>query len=278
MRSKVSIITVVYNDVRNIEKSIQNTLSQTYHPLELIVVDGASTDGTVDVIKKYDKYIKWISEPDKGIYDAMNKGCQMATGDWVLFHNCGDFFISKDSVKDFFSNVSDSDEATFLIGDIFLFNEYGYKENRPNILNGTIFEGMPVNHPATFNRTTWQKKHPFNIGFRNSGDYDFYVKSFLEGATYKYINIKLVLMDQRSGATVDNRQLRLKENMKILIDYNAPIRLVNILRKQIIFQSIIDALLKIVPFLSIISKYRRKFNYSKNGWIKADIYNLLDNI
>lgn len=99
---KVSIITVVYNDVRNIKYTIDNSLKQTYKNLEIIVVDGASTDGTTDVIKKYNDNILWISEKDTGIYDAMNKGAKLATGDWLLFHNCGDYFLSANAISSVF--------------------------------------------------------------------------------------------------------------------------------------------------------------------------------
>lgn len=88
---KVSVITVVYNDVKNIEKTIKNVLKQTYTNLEYVVVDGASKDGTLDIIKRYEGKLRWISEPDKGIYDAMQKGANSATGEWIIFRNCGDF-------------------------------------------------------------------------------------------------------------------------------------------------------------------------------------------
>ena len=113
---KVTVITVVYNNVSKIEKTIQNVLKQTYSELEYVVVDGASTDGTTDIIKKYNENIKWISEPDKGIYDAMMKGVRMATGEWVLFRNCGDFFFKPTSIEDVFSKYEDKGED-FLLAD-----------------------------------------------------------------------------------------------------------------------------------------------------------------
>lgn len=89
----ISVITVTYNCCDTIEQTILNVLKQTYLYLEYIVIDGGSTDGTVDVIKKYaHKLAYWVSEPDKGIYDAMNKGTLAATGEWLLFRNSGDFF------------------------------------------------------------------------------------------------------------------------------------------------------------------------------------------
>ena len=102
----ISIITVVYNDIENIEETILSVLSQTYDNIEFIVIDGASNDGTVDVIKKYDKKIDyWISEKDGGIFDAMNKGIKLSKGDYINFMNSGDFFTSPDLVNEVAKNL-----------------------------------------------------------------------------------------------------------------------------------------------------------------------------
>jgi glycosyltransferase involved in cell wall biosynthesis len=91
MNPRVSIITVVFNGIYLIEKTIQNVLSQTYNNIEYIIIDGGSTDGTVDVIKKYASHIAfWSSSPDSGIYDAMNKGIDVSTGEYIWFINVGD--------------------------------------------------------------------------------------------------------------------------------------------------------------------------------------------
>src|SRR5690349_11491988 len=105
----VTVVTVVFNDVHNIEKTILSVLNLEYKPLEYIIVDGASTDGTTDIIRKYSDRIKrWITEPDKGIYDAMNKGIAMATGDWINFMNSGDRFASPGSLT-FFEKAPQAD-------------------------------------------------------------------------------------------------------------------------------------------------------------------------
>lgn len=94
-RKKISVITVCYNAVETIEKTILSVINQTYQNVEYIIVDGASSDGTIEIIKKYENQIaKWISEPDMGIYDAMNKGVKMATGDWLFFINSDDLFYN----------------------------------------------------------------------------------------------------------------------------------------------------------------------------------------
>ena len=110
----ISVVTVVYNDNNNIEKTIKNVLKQTYHNIEYIVVDGASTDGTLEVIKKYSDKLLYISEPDKGIYDAMQKGANLARGEWVIFRNCGDFFITPDVIEKVFMQYEDKGEDFIL--------------------------------------------------------------------------------------------------------------------------------------------------------------------
>ena len=96
---KLSIITINRNNATGLKKTMQSVAAQTYKDFEYIVVDGASTDGSVDVIKKYEQqfvYLKWVSEPDLGIYNAMNKGIRMASGDYIQILNSGDIFAASD--------------------------------------------------------------------------------------------------------------------------------------------------------------------------------------
>jgi len=103
---KISIITVVYNGEQFLEETILSVLNQSYENIEYIIIDGGSSDGTLNIIKKYeDKIDYWVSEPDKGIYDAMNKGIDIATGEWVNFMNAGDKILFLDS-RDFFTKKS----------------------------------------------------------------------------------------------------------------------------------------------------------------------------
>ena len=125
----ISIITVIYNDGKKLEETILSILSQTYDNLEFIIIDGSSTDETIDIIKKYeDKIDYWISEKDSGIFDAMNKGILAAKGDYINFMNAGDFFIRKSLVKEVV-DILNSEEIDFL---------YGYANLGNNKINKNI--------------------------------------------------------------------------------------------------------------------------------------------
>lgn len=100
---KLSIITVNYNDAKGLQRTIESVLCQTFHDYEFIVIDGGSTDGSVEVIKRYEKYIDyWVSEQDGGIYPGMNKGLRQAKGEYVNFMNGGDCYHSSDVLEKIF--------------------------------------------------------------------------------------------------------------------------------------------------------------------------------
>ena len=109
VKNTVSVITVVYNDVEHIRETMESFFAQTWEEKEYIVIDGGSTDGTVDIIREYsDRLAFWCSEHDEGIYDAMNKGVEHASGEWVNFLNSGDIYVSSGSLE----NVMVSDVIT----------------------------------------------------------------------------------------------------------------------------------------------------------------------
>lgn len=111
---KISIITVVFNSEKLIEQTILNVIGQSYKNIEYIIIDGGSKDKTLEIIKKYNSQIaKWISEPDKGLYDAMNKGIRLATGDYVWFMNSGDLFYEADTLKKIVENYTPNSEVYY---------------------------------------------------------------------------------------------------------------------------------------------------------------------
>lgn len=160
----ISIVTVSYNAVATIEQTILSVINQTYSNIEYIIIDGGSTDGTLDVIKKYaDKIAYWVSEPDKGIYDAMNKGIKVATGEWINFMNCGDYFVANNTLESVFGSGKIYKKAEILYGDSIQLN-VEKKINEVAMLDIGKLQYFPIyRHGASFVKTEVHKKYLFDL-------------------------------------------------------------------------------------------------------------------
>lgn len=213
---KISIVTVVYNDYKNIEDTINSVLSQEYNNIEYIVIDGGSTDGTVDIIKRYaDRLSYWISEPDKGIYDAMNKGIEHCTGQWINFMNCGDTFNSNDVISKIFSNQENL-LADVLYGDVLLqYNNIGAIIRRYNNLKpDTVSTNLC--HQSTFIRTELMRKYKYDTSFKIAADvYFFYQIHEKEDAQFKYVPIVVANYESEDGVSAKNLRRMYQEYQKI---------------------------------------------------------------
>lgn len=164
MDCKVSVITVVYNDVLHIRETMESFFAQTWANKEYIVVDGGSTDGTVEVIREYaDRLAWWCSEPDGGIYEAMNKGVMHATGDWINILNSGDVFAFPESLeKVFVTLVDDNDDVDVLYGDSICRSDGNGDVFIPSNPDLTVMEHEPAyRHGSSFVRTVVQRQHPY---------------------------------------------------------------------------------------------------------------------
>ena len=191
-KDKISIVTVCYNSIESIEKTICSVIEQTYDNIEYIVIDGGSTDGTVEVIKKYAKHIDyWISAPDQGIYDAMNKGIKLAHGEWIHFRNSGDFFLNKKSLESFFETPIPND-VIVVHGNCLYYDENGWFEQTPPSLRVSYKEEIPVLHPAAFVRLKVQRQNPFDMQYSSSADYCFFYKCCEMGYKFEYRPIAIV--------------------------------------------------------------------------------------
>lgn len=212
---KISVITVVFNGIKHIESTISSVIKQDYLDLEYIVIDGKSTDGTIEIIKKYESKINyWISEPDKGIYDAMNKGIDIATGDWVIFMNCGDLFFNKDTLKQVFE-APIPDDIALLCGGAFIRSEWGnfYSKARPDTQLWKSFV-----HQSLFSRIDLNRKYKFNLKFKAASDYDFIYTLFSKN--YKFLSLNIIVSDIlyiSSGFSSVNEICSKKEVLKSII-------------------------------------------------------------
>ena len=176
---KLTVITIVYNNVRDIERTMLSVLSQTYGNVEYIIIDGKSTDGTIEVIRKYEhRLAKLVSEPDKGIYDAMNKGLAMATGDYILFMNSGDEIYEPETVARVFATSPDAD---IYYGETEMYNpqwqSLGQRRHQtPRHFSWRSFKyGMSVSHQAIYIKRSISE--PFDTHYQLSSDIDWIIRA-----------------------------------------------------------------------------------------------------
>lgn len=197
----ISIVTVVYNNVNEIEQTILSVLNQTYLNIEYIIIDGGSIDGTIDCIKKYSSQISyWISESDEGVYDAMNKGISKASGEWINFMNSGDCFFSESTITDFFNYVNDGMDVIF--GDTVI-KRRKHQQVRNGELKENDFPGLC--HQSVFVRTDLMLRYKFELKYKIAADFNFLYKLFTAGYKFQYIPIIVSVYDVSHGLSADNR-------------------------------------------------------------------------
>lgn len=215
---KISVVTVCFNAVDAIEETILSVLNQTYRSIEYIIIDGGSTDGTVDIIKKYaDKLAYWISEPDKGIYDAMNKGIKVATGDYINFMNAGDKYIHTKTIEMLLENHGDE---KILYGNIIRCYSK-YKETVKGIcnLNPTIIDFIKntIHHQGAFIcRDLFDQYGLYSTDYRIISDWKFFFEVVAiahERIRYVNQNIAYFRMD---GISSKNTNLCYQESIDYL--------------------------------------------------------------
>ena len=222
--NKLSIITVTYNAENTLERTIKSVQEQTYPFVEHVIVDGNSTDNTVRVIQKYDnEKLVWISEPDEGLYHAMNKGISISSGNYLCFLNAGDTFHSIDSVESIMSAIKDSDNIPDIIyGETAIVDNNGKflhmrRLKAPDKLNWKSFkQGMVVCHQAFIaNR---KNVIEYNTGYRFSSDFDWCIEVMKRSSSI--YNTKTTLINYlNEGLTTMNRKASLKERYKIMVKH-----------------------------------------------------------
>lgn len=195
----LSVITVVYNNAADIERTMLSVLNQTYSGIEYIIVDGGSTDGTLQVIEKYkDRIAKLISEKDKGIYDAMNKGLAIATGDYVLFMNSADEFFSADTVTNVFATARDAD---IYYGETEMIDQQGNSLGKrrhaaPENFTWRSFKyGMSVSHQAIYIKRSLAE--PYDSQYQLSADIDWILRAAKKAKSI--VNVRQYVAKYRVG-------------------------------------------------------------------------------
>lgn len=199
--NKISIITVCFNDLAGLKKTLPSVFAQKWSgETEIIVIDGGSSDGSAEFIKKYsDEIAFWCSEPDKGIFNAMNKAVSHATGDFCIFMNSGDCFASDDVLAKIFNDATgEIKNADIISGSTF------YQKNdktidfgvAPKDVTFAFFYNKTLQHQSTFIRREWLLKYPYDESFKIVGDIKFWIQSLIFGnAKYAKTSVPVANFD-----------------------------------------------------------------------------------
>lgn len=218
----VTVVTVTYNAQDLLEETILSVINQNYESLEYIIIDGASTDATVNIIKRYEDQIDyWISEPDDGIYFAMNKAIEKAKGEWINFMNAGDMFFDHETVSYVMEHKTDS--AELLYGN--------YKKKKADIVvkaqtRENWFKTMPFNHQTLFTKASIMKENPFNTKYRIAADHNFIVSMTKAKKNFHYFDKTLAIFVE-DGFAHNNTAEMCIESIQILLDNDVDIENIN---------------------------------------------------
>lgn len=204
MAPLISVVTVIYNAKDSLEGTISSVIEQTYPRVEYIIIDGGSHDGTVELLREYANRVDyWVSEPDRGIYDAMNKGIAAANGEWILFINAGDEFYSPHTLELLSRDLSESADVVY--GDV----EIRYEDTRVVKRSGRItnlWRGMQFCHQSSAVRRELLVATPFNIDNPIAADLEWFIRAYDSGRPYRYHTG--IMSTVSAGGVSDANQLR----------------------------------------------------------------------
>ena len=220
---KLSVITVTYNAKLTLERTLRSVSEQSYSHIEHIIVDGKSSDGTIQLVRRYEsENMLWISERDNGLYDAMNKAAQMARGDYLCFLNAGDTFYASDSVEKMMCSIEDGEAPDMIYGETAIVDEEGIflhmrRLRAPEKLTWKSFrQGMLVCHQALIVKR--ELFEPYDLSYRFSSDFDWCIRMMKKSKSLHNSHLTLVNY-LNEGMTTINRKASLKERYRIMAKY-----------------------------------------------------------
>lgn len=220
MSMKVSIITVTYNSAKYVDDCINSVIRQNYSNIEYIVIDGNSTDGTLDIIKKYSPHItKWVSEEDNGMYDALNKGMQLATGDVVGILNSDDVLASADVIWEIV-NCFQQNNVDSLYGDLVYVDPFDMQKvlrfwkGLPYDRNRFKYGWMPAHPTFYFRRELFQKFGGYESRYFTAADFEFMSRYLYRFKISSFYLPKLLVKMRAGGASNESFYGRLRANRR----------------------------------------------------------------
>ena len=218
---KISIVTVCYNAEKTIENTILSVINQNYKNIEYIIIDGNSTDNTINIIKKYsDKISYWISEKDKGIYNAMNKGIDVANGDYIQFLNADDMLVSNNTIAQVALAIEDEKYPDILSSKIWnVYERSKYQRLASNNVSmDDIKKGGMLPHPGIFMKINIIRHYKFNEDNRIASDFELLLRCALDNRSIKYITVPTVYFSSEGISSV-NPNIGIDECYNILKKY-----------------------------------------------------------
>jgi len=240
-----SIVTVVYNDVDEIQRTIASVLDQDYDGYEHIIIDGASQDGTVELIQQYESEVQILSEHDLGLYDAMNKGLDLANGEYVLFLNAGDYFVNPSVLSKVAASIG-TDRPDCLYGNNYVMLTDGTLTFRKAAIDlSNIWKRSQFSHQALFTKTALARQYGFDLSYSIAADYCMIMRLYLDSCSFFHCGLPISVF--KTGGVSDDRRVRMvwerflinrKYNSQPKIYLTFPILLVSAFVKQTLKQAI----------------------------------------
>lgn len=238
---KFSIITINLNNKVGLEKTIKSVLSQTFNDYEFIIIDGNSTDGSKEVIKKYQSFINYsVSEPDGGIYEAMNKGTSVAQGDYCNFLNSGDCYHDS-TVLEHFSKMDQSSDVLTGCHDL----AFGRNVGEHGVTMLDLFR-WSYNHQESFIKRELCIKYPYDVKYRLAADRKFFIEAFVKGNYSLSFTGKLVVDVEPGGISSRHLDECEREILQILHEFLPP----RIFEDYVRFAKCDSVILEVIPLLS----------------------------
>lgn len=209
-RPKISIITAVLNNREKLEKTILSVIEQTYQNIEYIIIDGGSTDDSLEIIKKYQNRISfWLSEKDGGLYDAMNKGIKKATGDWLIMLNSGDYYVGNDVFEKVAKHLNNPEKKFYYFSMLHEFSN-GIKKTYKNPIywwnRWKLFYSAYIPHMALIaSKEQYQNIGLYDINLKIAADHDFILR-LMKKYRPIFIDIPLSVMEMGGISAIDPRR------------------------------------------------------------------------